>query len=148
MPTRRVTMITTGGTIEKTYDEHTGELVNRVSLVQRMLDELRLEDTEVEVVESTFNTEIAALTSNFKGLAGSLQEARLTKEEQASTIRVVESAIVPRVPVGPNRQKFILPAAVSGLVIAVFVALLVHYVQTGSLRAGGGTTPQTREPVS
>ena len=51
MLTRRLSLFTTGGTIEKTYDEHTGELVNRVSLVRRMLDELRLEDTAIEVVE-------------------------------------------------------------------------------------------------
>ena len=47
----RLTLIATGGTIEKTYDEQTGELVNRASLMRRMLDELRLEDTEVSVVE-------------------------------------------------------------------------------------------------
>jgi L-asparaginase len=48
---RKVTLITTGGTIEKTYDEHTGELANRRSLVRRMLAELRLEETEVNVFE-------------------------------------------------------------------------------------------------
>ena len=48
---RKITLITTGGTIEKTYDEHTGELANRRSLVRRMLSELRLEDTEVNVFE-------------------------------------------------------------------------------------------------
>jgi L-asparaginase len=48
---RRVTLITTGGTIEKTYDEVSGELANRHSIVHRMLSELRLEDTAVEVVE-------------------------------------------------------------------------------------------------
>ena len=48
---RRVTLITTGGTIEKTYDEQTGELENRRSIVRRMLEELRLEDTEVSVLE-------------------------------------------------------------------------------------------------
>lgn len=48
---RHLILITTGGTIEKTYDEESGDLVNRVSLVQRLLDELRLEETEVEVVE-------------------------------------------------------------------------------------------------
>ncbi len=46
-----VTLITTGGTIEKTYDEHSGELANRRSIVRRMVDELRLEDTAVNVVE-------------------------------------------------------------------------------------------------
>lgn len=48
---RKVVVITTGGTIEKTYDEHTGELANRGSIVRRMLSDLRLEDTEVDVVE-------------------------------------------------------------------------------------------------
>ena len=48
---RKITLITTGGTIEKTYDELSGELANRRSIVRRMLSELRLEDTEVSVVE-------------------------------------------------------------------------------------------------
>jgi len=48
---RQVTLITTGGTIEKTYDEQTGELSNRRTLVRRMLEELRLEETDVTVRE-------------------------------------------------------------------------------------------------
>lgn len=48
---RHLTIITTGGTIEKTYDERTGELTNRQSIVGRMLRRLRLEDTAVNIVE-------------------------------------------------------------------------------------------------
>lgn len=48
---RQVTLITTGGTIEKTFDEATGVLENRGSVVRRMLRRLRLEDTKVRVVE-------------------------------------------------------------------------------------------------
>jgi L-asparaginase len=48
---RRIALVTTGGTIEKTYDEQTGELSNRYSIVRRMLGELRLEDTEVAIRE-------------------------------------------------------------------------------------------------
>ena len=48
---QRIVLITTGGTIEKTYDERTGELANRRALVDRMLQELRLDEVEVEVVE-------------------------------------------------------------------------------------------------
>lgn len=48
---RHVTLITTGGTIEKTYDEHSGQLLNRRSIVQRMLRRLRLEDTTVGIIE-------------------------------------------------------------------------------------------------
>jgi L-asparaginase len=47
----RITLISTGGTIEKTYDEQRGDLSNRRSIVRRMLSELRLEDTEVSVCE-------------------------------------------------------------------------------------------------
>ncbi|MCC6322311.1 MAG: asparaginase [Phycisphaerales bacterium] len=48
---RHITLITTGGTIEKTYDEMTGELANRRSVVRRMLRRLRLEDTTVSTIE-------------------------------------------------------------------------------------------------
>lgn len=48
---RSVTLITTGGTIEKTYDELTGELSNRRSVVGRMLKRLRVEDAHLRVME-------------------------------------------------------------------------------------------------
>jgi L-asparaginase len=48
---RRIALVTTGGTIEKTYDEQSGELSNRYSIVRRMLGELRLEDTEITIRE-------------------------------------------------------------------------------------------------
>lgn len=47
MRQRKIALITTGGTIEKTYDEQAGTLSNRRSIVGRMLEELRLEETEV-----------------------------------------------------------------------------------------------------
>ena len=42
-------IITTGGTIEKTYDEQHGDLRNSGSIVHRMLRRLRLEETTVHV---------------------------------------------------------------------------------------------------
>ena len=48
---RHIELITTGGTIEKTYDERTGMLSNQQSIVRRMLHRLRLEDTTVNVIE-------------------------------------------------------------------------------------------------
>ena len=48
---RHITLITTGGTIEKTYDEATGSLENRRSIVDRMIRRLRLEDTAVSTIE-------------------------------------------------------------------------------------------------
>lgn len=48
---RHVTLITTGGTIEKTYNEASGSLENTRSIVRRMLRRLRLEETTVAIIE-------------------------------------------------------------------------------------------------
>lgn len=48
---RHIRLITTGGTIEKTYDEATGGLANRRSIVRKMLRRLRLEETSITIVE-------------------------------------------------------------------------------------------------
>lgn len=48
---KRVTLISTGGTIEKTYDERTGTLQNRRSIVDRMLGALRLEDITINSIQ-------------------------------------------------------------------------------------------------
>lgn len=44
---RQIELISTGGTIEKTYNEATGELANHRSVVEKMLRRLKLLDTEV-----------------------------------------------------------------------------------------------------
>jgi len=48
---RHITLITTGGTIEKTFNETSGAMENTRSVVRRMLRRLRLEDTHINVVE-------------------------------------------------------------------------------------------------
>lgn len=49
--TRIIELLTTGGTIEKTYDEFTGALTNRGSIVERMLRRLKLPGTRVHTRE-------------------------------------------------------------------------------------------------
>lgn len=48
---RHLTLVSTGGTIEKTYDEYTGTLANHRSIVRRKLDRFRLSGAEVLVRE-------------------------------------------------------------------------------------------------
>lgn len=48
---QHIEIITTGGTIEKTYDEVHQQLLNHGSIVQRMLHRLQLKDTRVHVRE-------------------------------------------------------------------------------------------------
>lgn len=52
LPTERhIAVLTTGGTIEKSYDEYTGELANHRSIVRRKLGRLRLSAAQVGVTE-------------------------------------------------------------------------------------------------
>jgi L-asparaginase len=46
---RHIVLISTGGTIEKTYDEATGSLDNRRSVVGTMLRRLRLDDLSISI---------------------------------------------------------------------------------------------------
>lgn len=48
---RTISLITTGGTLEKVYDETSGTLVNRHSNVAHILQGLRLEDTRINIRE-------------------------------------------------------------------------------------------------
>lgn len=44
---KQITFITTGGTIEKTYDERTGILTNQHSILSKILDSLRLPELTI-----------------------------------------------------------------------------------------------------
>ncbi|CAG1004956.1 L-asparaginase 1 [Phycisphaerales bacterium] len=48
---RHLTLITTGGTIEKTFNESSGAMENTHSVLPRMLRRIRLVDTRVNVIE-------------------------------------------------------------------------------------------------
>ena len=48
MQKRRIAILSTGGTIEKTYDELEGVLTNRVSVLEVMLSQLELGGVELE----------------------------------------------------------------------------------------------------
>src|SRR6476620_11803620 len=50
MTKRRIALISTGGTIEKTYDELSGVLANQVSVLDIMLASLELRGVEVHRV--------------------------------------------------------------------------------------------------
>ena len=107
---RHVTLITTGGTIEKTYDERTGELENRRSIVHRMLEELRLEDTQVSVLELMSKDSLDMTEADRKRV---VEAVRLADEGECSGIvvlhgtdtlertgvRLVDEIAAPRVPV-------------------------------------------------
>ncbi|MBS0187783.1 MAG: asparaginase [Planctomycetes bacterium] len=70
-----LTLITTGGTIEKTYDEASGSLSNRNSIVRRMLARLRLVETTISTIELL-----------------SKDSLDMTDEDRASIVQAVRAA--------------------------------------------------------
>ncbi|MEO0629366.1 MAG: asparaginase domain-containing protein [Planctomycetota bacterium] len=73
---RRITLITTGGTMEKEYDERSGALVNRRSVVDRMLRRLRLEDVAIVPME-LMHKDSMELTDEDRSLIVSATKAAL-----------------------------------------------------------------------
>jgi L-asparaginase len=71
----RIVLITTGGTIEKTYDERTGELENRGSIVQRMLQQLRIEGADVAVMELMHKDSVLMTAADREAIGGTVATA-------------------------------------------------------------------------
>jgi L-asparaginase len=71
---RKIMLMTTGGTIEKTYDERTGELSNRQSIVRRMLRRLHLEDTEVTILELMSKDSLDLTPGDRHRIAGAVEQ--------------------------------------------------------------------------
>jgi L-asparaginase len=86
---RQVVLITTGGTIEKTYDEQTGELSNRRSIVRRMLEELRLEDTEVSVVELLSKDSLDMTEEDRRGIVDAVRKVLTEAPSDASGVVIL-----------------------------------------------------------
>ena len=111
------------------------QLQGKTQELRTYISTLSAQVLKIDIAESTFNSDLAVLTSNSQTLAAKLQEARLAKEELGGTIRVVESPIVPQVAVGPRRSQIFLPIGAVGLLVGIVMALMVHYIQNGTLKA-------------
>jgi len=73
MQMRQITLISTGGTIEKTYDEQAGTLSNRASIVQEMLRLLRLEDTNINTLQLMQKDSLDLTESDRARILGAVQ---------------------------------------------------------------------------
>ncbi|MCK6477842.1 MAG: asparaginase [Phycisphaerales bacterium] len=86
---RHITLITTGGTIEKTYDETTGRLENRSSLVRRMVARLRLEDTAVSFIELMSKDSLLMTDSDRRRILETVKAAGGTAELETEVAGIV-----------------------------------------------------------
>lgn len=86
---RHIALITTGGTIEKTYDEGSGQLENRRSIVRRMLGRLRLEDTKVSIIELMSKDSLHMTEDDRARIVGAVRAAGAGEDFASDTSAVV-----------------------------------------------------------
>lgn len=78
---------------------------------------------------SILDRELNVASDNFQLVADRLQIARIEKAEQAGSVRIVEEALVPELPVGPGKFRVLAFTAIAGLLIGTFLAFLFDYVR-------------------
>jgi len=86
---RTVSLITTGGTIEKTYDELTGELANRRSIVDHMLQRLRLPDVRINPVGLMHKDSLEMTDDDRKRIADMVRAVGGTGDTEVDTSGIV-----------------------------------------------------------
>ncbi len=109
MKKRRIALISTGGTIEKTYDELSGVLANQVSVLDVMLASLELRGVEVQRValmnkdslemSDADHTLIAETATSMARTTSGVVVVHGTDRLAASGERVVQIAGTPASPV-------------------------------------------------
>lgn len=83
---------------------------------------------EVRTTLAQLEREIETLSRTYASLSDRLQGARIAKAESASSIRVVENAIVPREPLRSRTLVYLAVGAVLGLILGVLVASFKVYM--------------------
>ncbi len=86
---RQITLISTGGTIEKTYDEHAGTLANRASIVQEMLRLLRIEDTHINTLQLMSKDSLDFTDSDRRRIVGAVDLLTGTKDDPTECSGIV-----------------------------------------------------------
>jgi len=76
----KVAILTTGGTIEKTYDERDGSLRNFHTILPRMLSTLRLPDLEVSYEQVVFKDSLEMTAGDRARVLEATRRALLTAD--------------------------------------------------------------------
>ena len=98
--------------------------INKTSLET---DESNLLTAEVYIAK--LEKEISTIGASFDAIATARQAARIAKSEQEGSIRIVESAIEPQIPIGPARRSTLIMTGVISLMLSVAMAFLLQYIQ-------------------
>jgi L-asparaginase len=76
----RLAIISTGGTIEKTYQTRSGELRNETSVLDHMLHRIELPEVEIERVSLMNKDSLEMTAADHAGIATAAQHAAVTAD--------------------------------------------------------------------
>jgi len=76
----KLTILTTGGTIDKTYDEFQGSLQNEYTVIDVILDSLRLPDLEIHHVEVMHKDSLEMTEEDRETIARAVCDASSTSD--------------------------------------------------------------------
>jgi uncharacterized protein involved in exopolysaccharide biosynthesis len=86
---------------------------------------------EIDQRVNAYDREIQALETMYQDLANRKQQALIARGEEPDPIKVVETAVVPQVSIGPHRKMNVAVAGVLGIFVGVLLAFFAHYIHAG-----------------
>jgi uncharacterized protein involved in exopolysaccharide biosynthesis len=117
-------------------------LLGNVNQLRREGQELN----EKEIQYSVLQRESDSNQQLYEAVLKRLKETGVTGGVEANNVRVIEEAVVPRVPVRPKRSQNIMMSIVVGLVAGIGIALAVEYFDT-TLKTPDQVESLTGHPV-
>ncbi|MFP3953223.1 MAG: GumC family protein [Candidatus Acetothermia bacterium] len=120
----------------KDMEMEVGKLTEEVFYLQGKTQELKgkiqskqAKINEVELKIEQLDRDIDRLKHSYKTLSDNLEEARIAKEEKESSVRVMDTAVVPEKPLSTATKQNVAVAGVLGLFIGVLAAFFKHYME-------------------
>jgi|Deesub1362A_J573_1020465.scaffolds.fasta_scaffold00005_359 uncharacterized protein involved in exopolysaccharide biosynthesis len=104
-------------------------LEEEVRKLKSEIDEKEARINEIQIILDRMDREISSLKSAYDFLSDKLLEARIAKEEQLQSIKIVEEPVVPQVPTGPSKILNIAIASILGLFVGIFAAFFKNYME-------------------
>ncbi len=106
--------------LEAKIQETQDEIARKQADLANMFSARQIADTQTQIVG--LQNKLATLQANYAALLANTQQGAL------NSISVIEPAVVPTVPVGPNKPATILLAAAIGFILAAAAAYLLEYL--------------------